>query len=161
MVKSNSVLSLSPMSKKDFTAYSTYSIEHYAIEKVKAGTWTAAEAVAKAEEQIQQLLPNGTETANHHLFSIVNEQGEVMGWAWFYADPHHPLKEAFIYDLGLYEAFRGQGNGQQALAALEEQAKRLGVKKLSLHVFAHNKTARHLYEKMNFEVTDLNMSKWL
>lgn len=76
MVKSNSVLSLSPMSKKDFTAYSTYSIEHYAIEKVKAGTWTAAEAVAKAEEQIQQLLPNGTETANHHLFSIVNEQGK-------------------------------------------------------------------------------------
>ncbi|RCK13099.1 GNAT family N-acetyltransferase [Bacillus licheniformis] len=64
-----------------------------------------------------------------------------------------------IYDFGLYEAYRGQGIGQQALAVLEEEAKQLGVKKLSLHVFAHNKKAKRLYEKMNFETTDLHMSK--
>ncbi|MGR3208913.1 GNAT family N-acetyltransferase [Bacillus glycinifermentans] len=152
---------LTPMSDKDFTAYRSYSIEHYAMEKVKAGTWTLAEALEKAEEQLRKLLPNGKESTNHRLFSIINENKDVIGWLWVYADPHHPQKEAFIYDFGLYEAYRGHGNGRQALLALEEEARRLGIEKLSLHVFAHNKTARRLYEKMNFEVTDLNMSKRL
>ncbi len=152
---------LTPMSQEDFRTYQTYSIEHYAIEKVKAGTWTVADALEKSEEQFKSLLPDGTATINHYLWSIVNDNKDVIGWLWIYADPHHPQKEAFIYDFGLYEAYRGQGNGQQALKALEEEAQQLGIKKLSLHVFAHNKTAKRLYEKMDFEITDLQMSKRL
>ncbi|MFN2744971.1 MULTISPECIES: GNAT family N-acetyltransferase [Bacillus] len=152
---------LTPMSEDDFRTYQTYSIQHYAMAKVKAGTWTIAEAMEKSEEQLKTLLPDGTATINHYLWSIVNENKDVIGWLWLYADPYHPQKEAFIYDFGLYEAYRGQGNGQQALKALEEEAKQLGIKKLSLHVFAHNKTAKRLYEKMNFETTDLHMSKRL
>ncbi|GIN52930.1 putative N-acetyltransferase YycN [Bacillus paralicheniformis] len=152
---------LMPMTEEDFKTYQVHSIQHYAMEKVKAGTWTVAEAMEKAEEQFAALLPNGIETNNHHLWSIMDDSEDAAGWLWLYADPHHPQKEAFIYDFGLYEAYRGQGIGQQALAVLEEEAKQLGVQKLSLHVFAHNKKAKRLYEKMNFETTDLHMSKRL
>lgn len=58
---------LMPMTEEDFKTYQVYSIQHYAMEKVKAGTWTVAEAMEKAEEQFAALLPNGIETNNHHL----------------------------------------------------------------------------------------------
>ncbi|MDA7025089.1 GNAT family N-acetyltransferase [Bacillus sp. CLL-7-23] len=152
---------LKPMSEQDFEEYKSYTINHYAMEKVKAGLWTVAEAMEKAEEQFQRLLPNGLNSTNHYLWSIVNEEKDVMGWLWVYIDREHPLKDAFIYDIGLYEAYQGQGIGKWVLKTLEEEAEELGVKKLSLHVFAHNKTAIRLYEKMNYEVTDLHMSKRL
>ncbi len=66
-----------PMTEEDFKTYHAYSIQHYAMEKVKAGTWTVAEAMEKAEEQFAALLPNGIETNNHHLWSI--NQGRQRG----------------------------------------------------------------------------------
>ncbi|WP_139116750.1 GNAT family N-acetyltransferase, partial [Paenibacillus polymyxa] len=50
---------------------------------------------------------------------------------------------------------------KEALARLEDKAKDLGVRKISLHVFAHNETARKLYEKTGFLETDVIMSKKL
>lgn len=35
----------------------------------------------------------------------------------------------------------------------------LGAKKLSLHILGHNTRAIHLYQKLNFQITDLVMSK--
>lgn len=84
---------------------------------------------------------------------------ESIGWVWLCYDPDHPQHEGFIYNFILFEAYRGKGLAKQAMAALEEQAKSLGVKKLSLHVFAHNQIARSLYEKTGFAETGIYMSK--
>ncbi len=42
---------------------------------------------------------------------------------------------------------------------LEVIAKELGMKKIGLHVFGHNKVARGLYEKLGYEITNINMIK--
>jgi ribosomal protein S18 acetylase RimI-like enzyme len=47
------------------------------------------------------------------------------------------------------------------MRALEGEAKRLGFKKLGLHVFGHNMIARGLYEKLGYAITNLNMAKSL
>ncbi|WP_425462714.1 GNAT family N-acetyltransferase [Melghirimyces algeriensis] len=73
----------------------------------------------------------------------------------------HPHKEAFIYDFLIFEDAQGRGWGQNALQALEEHVGKHGVKKISLHVFAHNKRAIHLYQKLNYQATNIYMSKWL
>jgi RimJ/RimL family protein N-acetyltransferase len=42
---------------------------------------------------------------------------------------------------------------------IEDKAKELNANKIELHVFAHNKTARKLYEKIGYEVTNVIMAK--
>ena len=44
---------------------------------------------------------------------------------------------------------------------LEKEALGLGVSGLSLHVFGYNLAARALYQKLGFEITNINMSKAL
>ncbi|WP_419719892.1 GNAT family N-acetyltransferase [Lysinibacillus fusiformis] len=38
-------------------------------------------------------------------------------------------------------------------------AKQLGMNKIGLNVFGHNKIARGLYEKMGYEITNITMAK--
>nr|WP_244923495.1 GNAT family N-acetyltransferase [Peribacillus butanolivorans] len=40
---------------------------------------------------------------------------------------------------------------------IEIIAKELGMKKISLHVFGHNKFARGLYEKSGYEITNITI----
>ncbi|MFC5975741.1 GNAT family N-acetyltransferase [Carnobacterium antarcticum] len=70
-------------------------------------------------------------------------------------------KAAFIYDFIIFEEFRSLSYGTQTMSELEEIAKKMGIKKVMLHVFAHNTTAFSLYEKMGFKTTDISMSKYL
>ncbi|MEW9501735.1 GNAT family N-acetyltransferase [Jeotgalibacillus marinus] len=46
-----------------------------------------------------------------------------------------------------------------SLEALEKLVKEKEFDKFSLHVFVHNERAIHLYKKLNFEPTDINMKK--
>ncbi|EEL31163.1 N-acetyltransferase [Bacillus toyonensis] len=38
-------------------------------------------------------------------------------------------------------------------------AKELGMTKIGLHVFGHNKVTRGLYEKLDYEITNIKMVK--
>lgn len=68
---------------------------------------------------------------------------------------------AFIYDFLIHEEFHRRGFGKQALLALEAKVKELGIAKIALHVFAHNRAARALYEKTGIEITGIYMTKEL
>ena len=67
----------------------------------------------------------------------------------------------FIYDFRIDEAHRRKGYGEQAMLAAEVQAKALGYDTIALHVFGHNHAARALYEKLGYEITNINMAKKL
>ncbi|MGN7333325.1 GNAT family N-acetyltransferase [Bacillus altitudinis] len=152
------MVTLLPMSQTDYDVLIEKAIKRYAEEKVHAGTWGQEEAQKNAEEQFELLLPEGLQTEDHELWTFMHGD-ESIGWVWLCYDPDHPQHEGFIYNFILFEAYRGKGLAKQAMAALEEQAKSLGVKKLSLHVFAHNQIARSLYEKTGFAETGIYMSK--
>ncbi|MEI4789740.1 GNAT family N-acetyltransferase [Bacillus sp. FJAT-53060] len=152
------MVTLQPMSQTDYDSLIEATIKRYAEEKVLAGTWAKEEALENAEDQFDRLLSEGIHTEHHELWKFLNGD-EAIGWVWLCYDPNHPQKEGFIYNFILFEAYRGKGFGKQAIAALEEQAKLLGVQKLSLHVFAHNQIARSLYEKTGFAETSIYMSK--
>ncbi|MDR4228339.1 GNAT family N-acetyltransferase [Bacillus mojavensis] len=152
-------ITLTPMQAEEFRSYLTYTTKHYAKEKIKAGSWLPEEAMLLSKQTFSDLLPNGLQTHHHHLWSIILNGKETAGWLWIHAEPEHPQQEAFIYDFGLYESYRGKGFAKQALNALDEMAGNMGIRKLSLHVFAHNETARRLYEQTGFQETDVIMSK--
>lgn len=55
-----------------------------------------------------------------------------------------------IHDLAVHEQHRGRGVGRKLLAAVENEARRLGCVKLTLEVLQNNAQALKLYESFGF-----------
>lgn len=150
------------MTKSDFDHYISIAVNSYAIEKVKAGAWTEGEAYKLSEETFNKLLPNDIETERQYLYSIFdNDKNIKVGYLWLGVNESLIGKTAFIFDFLIFEEFRGKGYGTQSMIALDDEAKKQEISKVSLHVFAHNKVAISLYEKSGFKNTDINMSKYI
>ncbi|WP_370295051.1 GNAT family N-acetyltransferase [Rossellomorea marisflavi] len=149
---------LKRMSDKEFTAWWKNSVASYAREKVKAGNFKEETAIEQSESEFQKLLPQGKDTPDHYLFTVIDE-GEHVGMLWFHTN--HEIKENYIFDIEMLESKRAMGYGKQTLQALEELSREMGMDKISLHVFGHNKTAIGLYTATGFETTNIIMSKQL
>lgn len=156
------MIKLEKMSKEDFNSYIKNAIVEYANEKVKAGTWAEKEAHKLSEETFSKLLPKGVDSERQYLFSIIDIDEQIkVGYMWFQYSESLIRKEAFIYDFYIFEQFRGKGYGTQAMNAIEDEAKKLDIDKISLHVFSHNKRAISLYKKVGYLDTDIMMSKYI
>ena len=156
------MIRLVPMTETEYPAYLESDIQRYAEEQVKAGNWHPSEALERSRREHQQLLADGLATPNQYIFSLQDEEtGLKVGAIWFAVDDKRLRPSAFVYDFVIYDEFRRKGYGTQALRALENKIKELGVNKISLHVFGHNHAARALYDKVGYAVTGILMSKEL
>ncbi len=150
------------MTEAEFEGYLETAIRIYAEEKVKAGNWSAEDALEKSERDFLLLLPQGVASEGQYLFSIRDAvTDETVGMIWFAVQERVRQPSAFIYDFSVDEAFQGRGYGKGALFALENEVRALGLSTVSLHVFGHNHTALTLYQRMGYETTNINMSKRL
>jgi len=155
-------LRLVPMSEDDFRAYQENEIREYAEEKIRSGAWSQDSAYELSVQSHRRLLPEGLATPGQYIFSIRDEElGQNVGAIWFARLEEGGSRLAFIYDLIIFERFRRRGYGTQAMLALEEKVKEVGLDTIALHVFGHNQAALELYEKVGYEVTDINMAKML
>lgn len=149
------------MDEAEFAQFQELDIPRYADENVKAGYWSSDEALEKSRQVHNRLLPDGLKTQNHLFFKIVDEHLASVGTLWLFSDFDAAQPTGFIYDLIIEEAFRQKGYGKQAMIALEGKARELGLKRLALHVFAHNLPARKLYQDLGYRDKSMNMSKEL
>lgn len=150
------MIRLVPMTQSEFDSFLESSIPEYAADKVRAGNWTEGESLVRSRKGYADLLPQGLATPDQHLFSIKESQSdERLGWFWLAVEKAN----AFIYDIIIEEKHRRKGYGTQVMHAAEVEAKRLGCNKIGLHVFGFNKAAFALYQKLEYEVTNINMSK--
>lgn len=152
------VVRLVPMTESEFKVYRERAVKNYAQEHVRAGNLHPSEALQRAEADFQKLLPDGVASKNQRLFSVKDRAGVSVGMIWF-AVRDAPRPAAFIYDFVISEPHRKKGYGKSALDALEAEVRELGLTAISLHVFAHNRAAITLYEKVGYETTDLHMTK--
>jgi ribosomal protein S18 acetylase RimI-like enzyme len=112
-----------------------------------------AQAVRKSEAY-QQALGGG-----EGITLIAEEKGERLGAAWyrfFSADrPGYGFIREDIPELTIAVApeHRGKHAGKRLLQALTEQARKNGVKYLSLNVEYENVRARRLYAALGFILT--------
>ncbi|MBX3066067.1 MAG: GNAT family N-acetyltransferase [Anaerolineae bacterium] len=144
------------MTESDFQSRLDFMITDYAQENVKAGYWTEEEAQQKSSETFQRLLPDGTATANHYLYTIRDgETKESVGLLWLFAQG----SKGFIYDIMIDEDQRRRGYGEAAMLALEAEGQKIGVTQIGLHVFAHNPAALKLYQKIGYQFKSYNMVK--
>lgn len=152
------MVKLVKMTQEDFVPYLERGIREYAEDHVRNGNWTAEEALEKSRKQFQDLLPEGVNSKDQFLYSIVDEEiNNKMGLLWVQVRGQN----AFIYDFLIDEEFRGKGFGKQALTAMDEELKSMNVQSVGLHVFGDNTNAQELYKKMGFQITGLHMKKKL
>ena len=151
---------LSPMTLAEYNAWLAESVPDYARDKVAAGEWDAADALALSRAEVEGLLPHGLATANHHLWSIRERiDGASIGTLWVAQQLHGKHRVAYVFDFRIAEAHRRQGHARRALLALEDEARAMDVEGLSLHVFGHNAAARALYESLGSAATSITMAK--
>ncbi|MFN8473006.1 MAG: GNAT family N-acetyltransferase [Anaerolineae bacterium] len=149
------------MTQEQFDRYLDAAIAGYAEEKVQAGNWSAEDALARSRQEFLKLLPQGLATPNQHLFAIVDDTGEQVGFLWFAVMQEATGPVAFVYDFGVDESQRRKGYGEQAFSAMEDEVRALGLHTIQLHVFGHNRPAIALYEKLGYAATNIMMSKTL
>ena len=148
------------MTQPEFEAFLEQEIPEYAADNVRAGYWDESEALEKSRQQIESLLPQGLQTKEHYIYSLVDGE-QAVGMIWLRAQLDRAVKSGFIFDVIVDEKFRGKGYGRQVMTLIEEKARELDLKSIGLHVFAYNKVAKNLYESMGYEISSLNMIKKL
>lgn len=70
-------------------------------------------------------------------------------------------KRGVILNLGVNEAKRGEGIGTKLIKTAEEYLKKQGISAMDMSVFAFNKDAIKLYERLGYEIIDVSMRKVL
>jgi len=145
----------------DEAAYRKYReqlVRDFAADKVRAGAWSEAEC--KAAEDVDGLLPEGTATRNHFLYSVRDDSVPAeVGTIWFALMDSGVGRSVWIYDIIINEDFRRRGYATRTLELVEDRAKELGARSVGLHVFGHNRGAQALYEKMGYNTTSITMAK--
>jgi ribosomal protein S18 acetylase RimI-like enzyme len=151
-------MKLSPMTQHQFEEYLSFSINNYAQEKIKGEGLSPKDADNVAKESYKKLLPNGINSDDNFLYSVIFEN-QAIGWVWFAKQDERNDHIGFIYDIYLKENFRGKGHGIKLMALIEIEIKSKGLNKIKLHVFGHNTIAQKLYLKSGFQITNIIMSK--
>lgn len=109
-----------------------------------------------------QFLPDGRDTAGHHLVVAENGSGEVVGNAWIGPDPRQAAgtaDSAWLYDINVLAPFRRRGYGSAILHAAEELVAREGRTSLGLNVVGSNEAAIALYRRNGYDVASMYLSK--
>jgi len=149
------------MTEVQYEAWLPGAIADYAHEHTVTGRWSEEEAEGKSREEFLRLLPQGVATPEQVLWSITRRSDrQPVGVLWIQA-MQKPRPVAFIYNIEIFPAFRHNGYAEQAMRLLEDEARRLGLEGIRLHVFGHNRAARPLYEKLGYVPTNIQMLKRL
>jgi len=153
------MIDLRPMTSEEYAIYLDRSVAEYAEDKVKAGNWAESEALERSRKEFATFLPEGKDTADMFLCSIIEcGSGQPVGIIWYGRIANSTRPIWFIYDFYILEDHRRRGYAMQALKKLESLAAGQGIESIGLHVFGHNTAARTLYERAGFEITNINMS---
>jgi len=155
------IAELEPLTREQFEEWLPRAIAEYAQEHVTGGRWTAREATRKSREEFDLLLPQGVASKGHRFFSIVRlPDRKAVGILWIRIEKK-PQPSAFIFNIEIFRSFRRRGYATRAMKLLEQEARRLGLENIRLHVFGHNHAARPLYEKLGYVATNIGMRKKL
>lgn len=153
------MLALRPMTEAEFERMKRVNLEDYARQRSRNFDTPIEREREIAARQFAELLKDGLATEGHLLWSVVGDDGEVVGDLWVFVDAAE--HRAFIYDITIEERHRGQGYGRCTLELLEGEMRPRGVTRIGLNVFGDNEIAQHLYRTQGYRTTSSHMEKKL
>ena len=149
------------MSDAEYEAFVDAAVPAYAADKVASGQWTKEQSLDLSRKAFVELLPQGRETADNYLFSVVDDQARPVGTLWFAAKEQAGKRIAYICDIRIRPTYQRRGHATRALVAVEAESRKLGLCGIGLHVFGHNAGAQALYEALGYRSTNINLFKAL
>lgn len=153
---------LEPMTQEQYDAYRPVAEADYGRSIARSGAMAGADAVQRAKDDFDRLLPDGLRSEGHVFFTAYDaESGDPVGMLWLHLEEKSDGLNAFGYDFEVREDLRRHGYGRAVMVAAEEELRRRGVVSVGLNVFGFNAGAQSLYEQMGFEVTNVLMRKRL
>ncbi|WP_406728425.1 GNAT family N-acetyltransferase [Streptomyces sp. GD-15H] len=144
-----------PMTEAEYGPWSAKSEADYARSWSERGM-PEAEARAKAARDHVTLLPDGRSTEGM-LLSVLEHRGVPVGTLWLAVRGEH----AFVFDVEVGAAHRGQGHGRSLMRLAEAQAVAAGKRAIGLNVFTGNTPAERLYTSLGYRTTRYAMYKHL
>ena len=153
------MLALRPMTEAEFKRMKRVTLEDYARQRSRNFDTPIQQEREIAARQFAELLKDDLATEGHLLWSVVRDDGEVVGSLWIHVDAAE--RRAFIYDVTIGERYRGQGYGRRTLELLEGEMRPRGVTRIGLNVFGDNAVAHHLYRTHGYRTTSTHMEKKL
>ena len=149
---------LRPLREDEFDDWLNESRDGYARSMVENGGFPEAEALEKARADFAGLLSAGLATPGHAVFALEDDaSGEPVGSLWV-GERRDALA---VYDVEVEEGLRGRGYGRAAMLLAEGEARRRGLGRIDLNVFAGNVIARSLYASLGYQERSVYMSKSL
>ena len=148
-----------PMTDGDYAAFLRKSIPEYAYDQMRAGNWAANEAAGRARAEFQQMLPQGPQTPNAYLRTILDEADQKVGMLWYFVDANRTRKTAFLIDFFIFPEGRRKGYEAQAFGLFENEARGLGVERVELQVFTHRGDELLLYREHGYQEVSIFFGK--
>jgi ribosomal protein S18 acetylase RimI-like enzyme len=151
-------LRVRPMTADEFAEWEGAALEEYARD-VAAGRGIPLEDARRiARESHRRFLPEGIGTAGVQLVVGEDSGGARVGILWLGPNPDG-AGPAWIYDIEVLEARRGEGWGRALMVEAERLAREDGHTEIGLNVFGSNAVARALYESLGYAAASIQMRK--
>lgn len=150
---------LRPITDSEFTAWLEAVVPEYAEDKVASGQWPKETALGLSRAEYNELLPQGKDSVNNHLFTVLNLDGDPVGTLWFTAKDRAHRRIAYVFDISIAQKHQRLGHAFRAFQALEREVALLQLSGIALHVFGHNVAAQALYAKLGYVATNISMFK--
>jgi ribosomal protein S18 acetylase RimI-like enzyme len=153
---------LRPMTDDEFSDYRERSVAAYADDIGRAGRWPADEAMAQAEKQFAELLPDGARTEGMLVLAADDDTGTRVGSLWLgLTHPRGMTGSGYLWDIEVRAERRGLGYGRSLLVAGEDLLRSHGLSAVALNVFGDNETARRLYATNGYQTVSQHLRKAL
>ena len=139
------------MTQQAYDAFYRWSVKQHTAELMEQKCLPCKEASKEASKELAGMLPDGLNTGNNFLMSIVNGD-EMIGFIWTLHEETNGKKQCFLCDFAIWEEYRRKGYAAQALRLMEKEAIHAGCQECVLYVADRNLAARALYEKCSYKL---------
>ena len=102
----------------------------------------------------KEMHKKANEDANKHIYLIKDGDKPIGDLSIMIDPPHVKKKEKNTSWIGICigeKEYRGKGVAKIAMDFLEDESRRLGLKRIELGVFEYNERARAFYKKVGFK----------
>jgi ribosomal protein S18 acetylase RimI-like enzyme len=147
------------MTESEYAVWLVATIPAYAEDRVASGQWAKDASLELSAKEYAELLPQGLETKDNYLYTIVDSQSAAVGMLWFAVKTKFNSPVAYVYDVGVKPERQREGHALRAFVALEALAQEKGLSGIALHVFGHNTGAQALYAKLGYQPTNISLFK--
>lgn len=89
------------------------------------------------------------------LIKVAEIDKKIAGFGWLGTDP---MRDS-ITSLAVLPEFQRQGVGSKLIVELENQARKMQIKRLTLHTGIANKKARNFFDRMGYKEVEVKLEK--